>query len=119
MSWPTSPNTGKMPIQRRSLQLCGDMNTMRTLLTQTLQAGVHMVHTGVPDVRHAADDPCACRATSEVQRPKPDQAMGPANWEDKGLTLLAMVLVVLIAAIVFRKLLMFSGLDIQAMLTQQ
>lgn len=42
-----------------------------------------------------------------------------ANWEDKGLTFLALVLALLITAIIFRKLLLFSGLDIHALLTQQ
>ncbi|KAK9797429.1 hypothetical protein WJX73_001948 [Symbiochloris irregularis] len=56
-------------------------------------------------------------ALSHAQR-KP-AAPTTAQWEDMGLTLLALVLLVLIAAILFRKLLMFSGFDIQAMLTQQ
>ena len=60
-----------------------------------------------------------CRQNSVHQHPKLAQPPATAQWEDKGLTLLALVLMVLIAAIVFRKLLMFGGLDIQALLTEQ
>ena len=63
----------------------------------------------------------ACRRHESQDQPKSGAAppATAAQWEDMGLTLLAMVLVVLIAAILFRKLLTFSGLDIHALFSQQ
>lgn len=60
----------------------------------------------------------ACHRGALLQVQRKQAAPTSVQWEDMGLTLLALLLLVLIAAILFRKLLMFSGLDIQAMLTQ-
>lgn len=59
-----------------------------------------------------------CRPHAGIQ-PVNARLHGPGHWEDRGLTLLAMVLVVLIAALVFRKLFVFSGWDVQALLSHQ
>ena len=55
----------------------------------------------------------------DLQHARAVQVVSASQWEDRGLTLLAMVLAVLIAAIIFRKLMVFSGLDVQAMLSPQ
>lgn len=72
--------------------------------------------------RQRADTCCCRRPLSHAIPPKAAPRETPAaqaNWEDKGLTFLALVLALLITAIIFRKLLLFSGLDIHALLTQQ
>ena len=60
-----------------------------------------------------------CRVTSELSQRVAARSQATAGqWEDRGLTLLATVIAVMIAAIVFRKLLIISGLDMKALLMQ-